>query len=61
MWGYSVKYLGTAAASAYIYLQAPITVVAAVLLLGDPMTPLIAFGIVLVLAGLLLSERQGAR
>ena len=55
-WGYSVKHLGTAAASAYIYIQAPITVVAAVLMLGDPMTGLIAFGIVLVIAGLIISE-----
>lgn len=55
-WGYSVKHLGTAAASAYIYVQAPISVVAAVLLLGDPMTALIALGIVLVIAGLVISE-----
>ena len=55
-WGYSVKHLGATAASAYIYLQAPITVVAAVLLLGEPMTALIALGIALVIAGLCLSE-----
>ncbi len=55
-WGYSVKHLGPAAASAYIYIQAPITVVAAVLLLGDPMSGLIAFGIMLVIAGLVISE-----
>ena len=63
-WGYSVKHLGATAASAYIYLQAPITVVAAVLMLGEPMTALIALGIMLVLAGLCLSEgfdRQLAR
>lgn len=56
MWGYSVKHLGATAASAYIYLQAPIAVVAAVLILGEPMTALIALGIVLVMAGLVLSE-----
>ena len=55
-WGYSVKHLGPAAASAYIYLQAPLTVVASVLMLGDLMTVPIAFGIVLVLVGLVLSE-----
>ena len=55
-WGYSVKHLGATAASAYIYLQAPITVVAAVILLGEPMTGLIALGIALVLVGLCLSE-----
>lgn len=55
-WGYSVKHLGTAAASAYIYLQAPLTVVWAVILLGEPLTGPIVFGIVLVIIGLALSE-----
>lgn len=60
-WGYSVKHLGATAASAYIYLQAPITVVAAVLLLGDPMTGFIVLGIVLVIVGLCISEGFGRR
>ena len=60
-WGYSVKHLGPAAASAYIYLQAPLTVVAAVMLLGDRMTGPIALGIALVIAGLVLSEGLGRR
>ena len=55
-WGYSVKYLGSSLASAYIYLQAPISVAWAVVLLGDPMTPGIMFGFVLVIVGLVLSE-----
>ncbi len=55
-WGYSVKHLGATAASAYIYLQAPITVVWAVLLLGEPLTAAIVGGFLLVIAGLALSE-----
>ena len=55
-WGYSVKHLGPTLASAYIYLQAPITVVWAVLLLGEPLTGTIVLGFVLVIAGLSLSE-----
>ena len=55
-WGYSVKHLGATAASAYIYLQAPITVVWAVILLGEPLTGAIVMGFVLVIVGLALSE-----
>ena len=55
-WGFSVKHLGPAAASAYIYLQAPITVIWAVILLGEPLTGAIVGGFALVLAGLVLSE-----
>ncbi len=55
-WGYSVKHLGATAASAYIYLQAPITVVWAVILLGEPLTAAIVIGLVLVVFGLALSE-----
>ena len=55
-WGYSVKHLGPSAASAYIYLQAPITVIWAVLLLGEPLTVAIVVGFMLVIAGLALSE-----
>ena len=55
-WGFSVKHLGPTAASAYIYLQAPITVIWAVILLGEPLTGAIVGGFALVLAGLVLSE-----
>ncbi|MBQ3302253.1 MAG: DMT family transporter [Eggerthellaceae bacterium] len=55
-WGFSVKHLGPTFASAYIYLQAPITVIWAVILLGEPLTGPIVFGFVLVIAGLALSE-----
>lgn len=55
-WGYSVKHLGPTLASAYIYLQAPITVIWAVLLLSEPLTLGIVAGFVLVIAGLAISE-----
>ena len=55
-WGYSVKHLGAARASAYIYLQAPLTVIWAVILLGEPMTAAIVLGMVMVTVGLLLSQ-----
>lgn len=55
-WGYSVKHLGATAASAYIYLQAPITVIWAVILLGEPLTAAIVVGLALVIVGLALSE-----
>ena len=55
-WGYSVKHLGPAAASAYIYLQAPIAVAAAIILIDEPLTLAIVVGIVLVIVGLALSE-----
>lgn len=56
MWGYSVKHLGATAASAYIYLQAPVTVVWAVILLGEPLTPAIIIGLAMTIVGLALSE-----
>lgn len=55
-WGYSVKHLGATSASAYIYLQAPVTVVWAVILLGEPFTAAIVVGLALVIVGLALSE-----
>ena len=55
-WGYSVEHLGATSASAYIYLQAPITVVWAVILLGEPFTAAIVIGLALVIVGLALSE-----
>lgn len=55
-WGYSVEHLGPTSASAYIYLQSPLTVVWAVLLIDEPFTAAIVIGIVLVITGLALSE-----
>ena len=55
-WGYSVKHLGPTSASAYIYLQAPLTVVWAAALLAEPVTPAMLCGIAMVIVGLALSE-----
>ena len=55
-WGYSVKHLGPTSASAYIYLQAPLTVVWAAALLAEPVTPAMLCGILMVIVGLALSE-----
>lgn len=57
-WNYSVKHIGPAATSVYIYAQPAITVLFAVILLSEPFTALIALGIVLVVVGLALSERR---
>ncbi|MDO4502656.1 MAG: DMT family transporter [Coriobacteriia bacterium] len=59
-WGLSVKLLGASTASTYIYLAPVITVIAATLILGEPMTGLILLGIVLVLGGLGLSSWKRA-
>ena len=58
-WGYTVKHLGATAASAYIYIQPPTTIVWAVLLLGEPLTVAFAIGLLLTLAVLALSEDFG--
>ena len=58
-WGIAVSKLGATMASVYIYLTSPITVVAGVLVLGEPFTPMIALGVALVLAGVIVSEMQG--
>lgn len=55
-WNFGIKHLGAASTSAYIYLQAPLTVVWAVLLLSEPFNAAIVIGIALVIVGLALSE-----
>ena len=55
-WSFTVNRLGASSAGAYIYLQPAVTIVAAVLFLGEAFTWRIGLGLVLVLAGLLLSE-----
>ena len=55
-WNLAVKVLGAVKTSVYIYLIPVITVVTSVLILHEPITPLAGLGIVLILAGLFLSE-----
>ena len=43
--------------SLYIYLVPALTVLASAAVLGEPLTPLVVLGVLLTIAGLLLSER----
>lgn len=58
IWTYCLDILGTAKASAYIYLVPVVTVLAAAWLLDETITPLMATGMVLVIVGLILSEAR---
>lgn len=55
-WGVAVARLGAARTSAYIYLVPVITVVASVVILGEPFTLQTAVGVALTVGGLILSE-----
>lgn len=57
-WGVSVKYLGTTISTTYIYLVPAITATASILLLGEPLNVLIVLGVLMTIAGLLLSQRR---
>lgn len=57
-WGVSVKHLGAARSTAYIYLVPVITAGASVLVLGEPLNGLIVGGICLTIGGLILSQRR---
>ncbi len=56
-WNTSVKLLGAVKTSAYIYISPAITIVAARLLLRDPILPLALLGAGLTLLGLFVSQR----
>ncbi len=55
-WGVAVLRLGAAKTSAYIYLVPVITATASAVILGESVTPAMAAGIVLTIAGLALVE-----
>ncbi len=55
-WTMAIRHLGASKAGAYIYLQPAFTIITAMIFLGETLTWRIALGLVLVLAGLLLSE-----
>lgn len=57
-WNKAVSVLGALATSIYIYLVPVVTAVASVLVLREPVTVLRTAGIVLVLAGLVLSRQR---
>lgn len=58
-WNYGLKVLGAVKCTAYVYLTPVVTVVGAWILLDERVTPLAAVGMVLTLAGLVLSECRG--
>lgn len=60
-WNFAVKVLGAVKTSIYIYMVPVITVVTSVVILQEKITALAAVGIVLTLAGLLLSEGKGRK
>lgn len=55
-WGVSVKHLGPAVSTTYIYLVPAITATASILLIGEPLNALIVSGVFMTVAGLLLSQ-----
>lgn len=60
-WNFAVKVLGSAKTCAYIYASPVVTVVLAALILHERMTLRAAAGVVLVLAGLAISEGRQTR
>lgn len=56
-WNAAVRLLGPLRTSVYIYLVPALTILASTLLLGDPLTPLIIIGVLLTIAGLVLSTK----
>lgn len=57
-WGVSVKHLGPTISTTYIYLVPAITATASILLLGEPLNTFIVLGVLMTIAGLLLSQRR---
>ena len=57
-WNYSVEILGPVKASAYLYLGPVLTMTGAAFLLGERITFMSFMGMVMILTGLYLSERQ---
>ena len=58
-WNKAVKEIGPVATSAYIYLQPVVTIVVAMIVLGESLTLPIVVGAALTIAGLVLSEWRG--
>lgn len=55
-WGVAVRRLGAVTSTTYIYLVPAITATASIILLGEPLTLPIVAGLVLTIAGLILSQ-----
>jgi len=57
-WNYAVGVLGAVRTSVYIYFNPIVTVVTSAIILQERITPVAIIGVVLILAGLSLSERK---
>ena len=57
-WSVSVEHLGPTISTTYIYLVPAITATASVLLLGEPLNLPIVAGVLMTVAGLLLSQKR---
>lgn len=57
-WNYAVGVLGAVRTSVYIYFNPVVTVVTSAIILHERITPIAIIGVVLILAGLSLSERK---
>ncbi len=57
IWGLSVKHLGPTVTTTYIYMVPAITAAASALILGEPITAAIVGGLLLTIAGLVLSQK----
>lgn len=60
-WNLAVKRIGAVKTSIYIYIGPAITILTSVIVLGEKLTPLSAFGSALTFAGLLISNRRQVR
>lgn len=58
LWNSSMKIIGPLSTSNYIYFQAPITMIAGALILGENVYPLGYVGCLLVLGGLFIADRK---
>ena len=57
-WNKASALIGSIATNVYLYLMPVITVVASVLILSEPVTALTLAAIILILSGLILSQRK---
>ncbi|MDO5537208.1 MAG: DMT family transporter [Desulfovibrionaceae bacterium] len=58
-WNYGLRILGAVKCTAYVYLSPVVTVVAGVIILDEHLTVMSVAGMLMTLAGLILSERHG--
>ncbi|MCR4995323.1 MAG: DMT family transporter [Bacteroidales bacterium] len=56
LWSWAVKQIGALSTNNYIYLNPIATCIASAIILGEPVTPIALIGLVLILAGVYLSQ-----